>query len=354
MGTHLRSLVMVIAASAAMLVLILWLSGVFKTKILPGVAPAAADPVAKDAALMTVATEMVAVLEEAAGTVQAERKTTVSSRLLATIRSIEVNAGGQVERGQVLIRLDSDEPRARVGEARRLVEAARATRDSRAADFARARQLLEQGVVSQSEFDRAEESARVAEADWERAQQLLSTAEITLAYAEIVAPVSGRVIDRFADPGDTATPGKPLLSIYDPSALRVEVPVRESLAIRLQAGDALTVRLGSEGEALSGVVDEIVPQAEAGSRTFLVKVGLPPRQGLYTGMFARVLIPAGERRRMLIPEEAVERVGQLVFVNAVDAEGRPRRQLITLGAATSDGRVEVLSGIHEDDRLLIR
>jgi len=353
MGRFLRSVTTVIAALVAMIVLILWMSGVFKTKIQPGVSPASAEQVDQGAALATVTSEVIPVMEEAAGTVQAERKTTVSSRILATIRSIEVNAGDRVERGQVLIRLESEDLRARVDEARRSVDAAAATRDNRAADFARVKQLLKTGVVSQSEFDRAEENTRVAEAEWERAQQQLRTAEINLTYAEITSPVSGRVIDRLTDPGDTATPGKPLLSIYDPTALRVEVPVRESLAVRLKVGDSLEVRLGAEGETLSGNIDEIVPQAEAGSRSFLVKVGLPQRDGVYTGMFARVIIPAGQRARLLIPETAVERVGQLAFVTVVDERRQPRRQLVTLGPPTGDGRVEPLSGLREGEHLLV-
>ena len=176
---------------------------------------------------------------------------------------------------------------------------------------------------------------------------------MSLTYTVIKSPVAGRVTERFADPGDTALPGKPLLSLYDPTALRIEVPVRESLVSLLSIGQSVRVRLGSETDTIEGTVDEIVPQAEAGSRTFLVKVGLSKRPGIYTGMFGRVLLAAGERKRVLVPEAAVERVGQLIFVHVLGADRRIERRLITLGPPAGDGRIEVLSGLRPGDVVLL-
>lgn len=354
MSQVVRSAIASVLVLVLTLGLIFWMSGMFEHKIEPGVMPASASRAPADAVVAEVVREVIPVLEEAAGTVVAERKTTVSSRILAAIRSIEANAGDSVERGQVLVRLEDDDLRAQVAEARRAVEAATAARDRRANDFARARRLLDTGVISQSEFDRAEESARVAAAELEGAEERQRTAEINLTYAEILSPVSGRVVDRFADPGDTATPGTPLLSLYDPSALRLEVPVRESLVSELRVGDRLEVRLGPDGRLpMEGTIDEIVPQAEAGSRTFLVKVGLPKRAGVYTGGFGRVLIPAGERARLLIPTTAVERIGQLAFVTTVDGGGKLRRRLVNLGPETIDGRSEVLSGLRAGEMVVV-
>jgi hypothetical protein len=96
------------------------------------------------------------------------------------------------------------------------------------------------------------------------------------------------------------------------------------------------------------------PQAEAGSRTFLVKVGLPRREGVYTGSFGRVIIPAGKRERLLVPAAAVERIGQLTFVTTVDEERRASRRLVTLGPAIGDDHYEVLSGLRAGENVLLR
>ena len=158
------------------------------------------------------------------------------------------------------------------------MQAAAAARQRAASDFERGRKLRASGVISQSEFDQVESTFKIADAELERAQQAAQSGEVALSYTRISSPVTGRVIERLADPGDTAVPGTPLLSLYDPTALRIEVPVRESLVTRLAVGDRLAVRVGDEKETLQGRIDEIVPQAEAGSRTFLVKIGLPKHE----------------------------------------------------------------------------
>jgi RND family efflux transporter MFP subunit len=341
-------------AVAVLIILILWMAGVFSGKIPPGVAEVEMQVAPADAPVALVARTVIPVIEEAAGTVQAERRTLISSRIVAAIRELRVAAGAQAEAGDVLIVLDDRELVARAAEARRAAEAAAAARARIEADFRRAQELLRTGVVSRSEFDQAESAFKVADADLERARQALQAAEVALSYTEIRAPVSGRVVDRLADPGDTALPGQPLLALYDPSALRIEVPVRESLVTQLKVGDRLQVRLGGDPSAIDGTVDEIVPQAEAGSRTFLVKVGLPKRNGIYTGMFGRVLIPAGQRERILVPQASVRRVGQLAFVDVVARDRAVARRLVTLGPTVPPDRLEVLSGLRAGETVLRR
>lgn len=342
------------AAVAVMVLLVLWMAGAFGHKIEPGRVEGRTIAAAEDAARTTVEEVVVPIVEEAAGTVQAERKTVVSAQIVAVIRDVRVRAGDQVAAGDTLIVLDDRELIARVQEARRSVQGTEAARSKAEADFRRASQLIGRGVISQSELDQAEATFKVADAELGRARQGLQAAEVALSYAEMQSPVAGRIVDRLADPGDTALPGKPLLSLYDPTALRMEVAVRESLVTHLKVGEAVEVRLGADAEMIEGRVDEIVPQAEAGSRTFLVKVGLPRRPGMYTGMFGRVRFAAGERRRVLVAEAAIEHIGQLDFADVVGAEGTVARRLVTLGAPAGEGRVEVLSGLRAGEAALLR
>lgn len=352
-SSKVRRLLAPLAGVAALVLVVLWMSGVFTAKIQPGRVglEARRPPVGASTAVVTL--ETIDVVEEAAGTVQAERRTVVSSRIVAAIRTVHVAAGQAVRRGDLLIELDDRELAARTEEAGRTVEAAAAERKRLIADFERARQLKAQTVISGSEFEAAESAFRVADATLERARRSLEGAEIALTYTRITSPVDGRVVDRLADPGDTATPGMPLLSLYDPSALRIEVPVRESLVQTLHVGDRLQVLLGGRREPIDGNIDEIVPQAEAGSRTFLVKVGLPKRDGLYTGMFGRLVIPAGERERVLVPRAAVQRIGQLELVEVVDASGTLSRRLVTTGRSVGDSSAEVLSGLRPGEVVLL-
>lgn len=294
------------------------------------------------------------VFEWASGSVASARHTIVASRVLATIDDVRVRAGAEVEVGDVLVVLDARDLAAAAQEAEQAQAAARARLVLAEREAERLAHLVAEGVATVQDSDRAAANLRVARADVARADRALDAARIAKSHTEIHSPVAGRVVDRLAEPGDTATPGKPLLRIYDPSVLRVEAPVRESLAVKLHLGELLSVEVDSLDLRVEGAVDEIVPFAEAGARTLLVKVRLPSDARLYAGLFARLAIPAGERTRLLIPESAVVREGQLEQVEMADAAGAARLRVITTGERPSGGRIEVLSGLQEGERIVAR
>jgi multidrug efflux pump subunit AcrA (membrane-fusion protein) len=160
------------------------------------------------------------------------------------------------------------------------------------------------------------------------------------------------VVERFAEPGDLASPGRPLMSIYDPNVLRIEAPVREDLGAILKIGDPLTVKVDALDITVEGKVDEIVPQAEAATRSFLVKVGIPKQEGLYTGMFGRIIIPTDVREFYCISEAAVENVGQLEFAYVKKGKHLERR-LIRTGERGEQGKKELLSGLDIGEEVML-
>ena len=130
--------------------------------------------------------------------------------------------------------------------------------------------------------------------------------------------------------------------------------MREGLATRLKVGDLLKVRIDALDIELEGRVDERVPQAETLSRSFLVKVGLPRYEGLYTGMFGRLLIPAGERRRVCLPKAAIQRIGQLEYIEVVNEGNTLEKRFIQTGAHSKFATVELLSGAQAGERVVVR
>lgn len=291
-------------------------------------------------------------LEWASGAVESARRAAVASRILARIEEIRVSAGSEVAEGDLLIRLDARDLDARTGEVGEALRGARARLALARTEKQRMSKLVAEGVESLQRLDRTESDLRVAQAEVDRLEQSQRESRTGLSFAEIRSPVSGRVVDRLAEPGDTAVPGRPLLRIYDPTVLRVELPVRESLAVRLSVGATLKVRIPSLEEEFEGVIDEIVPFAEPGARTLLIKARLPDDGRLFAGMFARAAIPAGERASLVVPERAVERVGQLEFVTVV-GEGGPERRMVTTGPRLEQGLVEVLSGLDAGERVAL-
>ena len=208
-------------------------------------------------------------------------------------------------------------------------------------------------VVTQAEYDASKARVGVVEAEERRAEQAVAEATFMLSYTKIVAPKSGRVVDRLAEPGDMASPGQPLLTLYDPKTLRLEVPVMESLALKLSSGDKIKVRIDALNREFEGTVAQRVPQAEAASRSFLVKVALPEPDKLFEGMFGRLLIPAGQRRHLCLPTSAIRTIGQLQFVDLVRPDDTLERRFIRTGRRGFPGKIEVLSGVEAGEVVLL-
>jgi RND family efflux transporter MFP subunit len=343
-----RRILTTLIALAALGAILFYMSGGFKRKIGPGKVEIAARS-AKGLTTGTVHAVVETETTEVVGTLKAERRTDVSSRIMAAIADITVKAGDKVRKGQEIVRLDDRDLQARLEQARKAAEAARANADQIAANLKRDQQLFEEKVIARQPFEEQQSRFKMAQADLERAQEVVKEAQDALSFTRIEAPSDGIVVDKHADKGDTATPGKPLLTIYDPTVLRLEAPVRETLATQLHVGDKLRVRMDTLNLDVEGTVSEIVPQAEAASRSVLVKVAVPKDPKMVEGMYGRLMIPSGERRRFCVPLSAVRHVGQLAFVDAVTTGGVLERRAIKLGEHSEYGRVEAISGVEDGD-----
>jgi RND family efflux transporter MFP subunit len=291
---------------------------------------------------------------EAVGTLRAATRTEIAARILAPINEIRVKAGDLVKQGDLLVRLDPRDLRSRLEQFGSALESAQTSLKQAESDLQRDTKLHAERILPTMKFEQSRTNVELARSKVRQAEQAVSEAEVTLSFAEILAPQDGMIVDRLAEPGDTAQPGVPLLVLYDPQSLRLEAPVMENLAIKLKVGEYLTVHIDAIDRDVEARVDEIVPQAVAASRSFLVKVALTDAQGLYEGMFGRLRIPSGVRRHLCLPTAAIQTLGQLQFVDVVTEDGETlERRFITTGRFGSPQQVEVLSGLEAGDRVVL-
>jgi len=347
----------VVAGIAALVLVIAWMSGSFHEKIAPGQVPyeyRSAEGVDTVPVTLLPMTEYV----DAVGTIQPRRKMDIASKVLATILEVTVSPGDPVQKGQLLVRLDDREIQAQLRE----LEAARLGVESdlrvRQRDFERYQKMYSEKVVTKEEFDRVQGLYEVSQARLKQTDEQINRVRVMLSYTQITAPADGIVADRYADPGDLAAPGKPLLSLHNPRELELHANVRESQATKIRIGQKLAVHIDALSRDLEGTVREIVPQAEAASRSVLVKVALPPDQldGLYLGMFGRLSIPVGETNYVVVDAATIEQVGQLDLVDVVveqDSRQVLKRRFIRTGKRFGD-KVEVLSGLRVGERVVKR
>ena len=218
--------------------------------------------------------------------------------------------------------------------------------------------------ISNQEFDEASAKLKAAQAAHEmararrlqldaqaaRVQQEVRATEVARSYAEITAPFAGVVTAKSADPGTLALPGAPLLTIEREGAYRLEASVEESRMAAIRVGQPVSVTLDGIDRTLEARVSEIVPAVDAASRSYTVKIDLPPAPALRSGAFGRATFQLGSRSSLAIPAAAVTERGQLQSV-LVAENGVAHTRLITTGQKNKD-QVEVLSGLTAGDNVI--
>jgi membrane fusion protein (multidrug efflux system) len=343
-----KKIILSLLAIVVLLLMIAWMAGLFGEKIQPGLNSISnsysGNPVAVESVNVTI-------YEKVPASVEATQATLISSRLMARISSVNVRAGDAVKNGDLLLELENSEIRAQVQGARARISATTARSKEAGQNLSRVKELQAGGVMSVADLDKAQANHDTLLAELEGAEQSLEEALTALTYTEILAPFNGRVVDRFAEPGDTAQPGSKLLALYNPLSLRVEAQVREQLALGLEVGQALQVEIPSLNKIVDAVIEERVPAADPGSRSFLVKAGMGFDKDMLPGMYARLLVPAGMGKQFLIPADRVVHVGQLDLVWVLE-NGKSVRRFVRIGQLTQDGQVEIVSGLAEGDQVL--
>ena len=334
---------------AVILFMMLWLGGTFRRNLIRPGKVKAAEPAVVGVPFYTVSAVAAPQLAEAVGTVQPQFKTTVSARVVANITDMPVAAGQHLSRGDVLVRLDDRDLRAKRQQAQEALRRAEATKELAQSDYERDKPLFEKQVIPKSEFDQTALRLKTSTADVAGLEQAHHDAEVTLGYAVIRSPYDGIIVDKLSDVGDLAAPGKPLLTMYESGRLWLEAAVPEEQAGDLRIGQSYQVRLDSLDKQMTGRLVEIVPSADTSSRTVTARVTIPHTENIFPGLFGRMLIPIGQRERVLIPQSAVLRVGQLAMVD-VGESGMLRRRSVQVGRQVDD-QVEILSGLISGEKV---
>ncbi|GAB4338894.1 MAG: efflux RND transporter periplasmic adaptor subunit [Candidatus Abyssubacteria bacterium] len=335
---------------ALLIVMFLWLMGSLTTE--PKVEPGREEVPAKSAAglkTLEVTISTVPIEIEAVGTVTARESAEISSRIMAAVSKVAADAGDTVKKGQTLFTLDSRDAEARLTQAREQLAAAKAALERAELEAARIANLYEKEAATKREHEQAQAALKMAHASVDAAEASVREAEANLSYTVLRSPVNGRVVDRLADPGDMAVPGTPLMTIYDPATLRLEVSVPEQLRPKVRVGDTVKTSINPLGLDFDGEILEIIPASDAASRTFTMRVSIPPADAVHPGMYGHISLQTGTTETILIPPETLIRVGQLEMVTVVE-NATARTRAVKTGKTYPAG-VEVLAGLSAGEHI---
>ncbi|HEU4929480.1 MAG TPA: efflux RND transporter periplasmic adaptor subunit [Candidatus Krumholzibacteria bacterium] len=290
---------------------------------------------------------------EVGGTLHGAREAVLSAKVMGSILEIRKRAGDAVVQGEVLVVLDEREVAGNIGQAEGAVAQARAAASLAESNFKRYEFLFARGAASQLELDQARSAHESAQGAMQQAQSALDGAASYRSYARIPAPFDGRLVDRMADVGDLASPGRPLLRVEDARRLRLHVSLPETEANAAESGASVDVVVPSIPDGRwTGTVAEIVPAVDPATRTLLVKIDLPEDARLRSGLFARARFAAGERFGLHVPAGAVLRRGGMEGVFVVDG-GRASFRLLKLADARTGDDVEVLAGLDAGAQVVL-
>lgn len=350
-------------------------------------------PIAEKAAI---AANPVAAIEQpitrfirATGSLMAEAQAEVSAEIAGRVVSTPVERGTAVTEGTVIIRISPIEADAQATEAEanasqieaRLglnagigfdaervpeVQTAKASYDLAQNEFTRIRSLLDQHVVSQSEFDQRRTQLEATRQQYEAAKngaaqqyQALQAARARVALANkavadtvVRAPFTGLVAARLVSTGDYVTKGLKVAVVVRVNPLRVQLTVPEQFVAAVTAGAPVSFEVDAyPNRRFSGKVRFISPALEANQRALTVEAIVANDGGeLRPGLFATALIEQSQKASVvLVPASAVHTVGGTSRVFVV-TNGRAEERIVTIGQ-TVDDHIEVSNGLKAGERV---
>ncbi len=263
----------------------------------------------------------------------------VLAKVAGEVREILVEEGDVVRKGQVLARLDGDRLRLELNESE-----ARLRKLQR--DYERNVDLSEKGLISAGDFDRIKY-------DLEALQASHNLASLELDYTQIRAPIDGVVSRRYIKLGNTLAVNEPVFRVTSLDPLIVDLHVPEREFAQIAAGQPVALEIDALQEApVQATVTRVSPVVDAATGTFKVTIELyDATRRIKPGMFARVgIVHDRHVDALLVPRSAiVEELGRTsVFVVE---DGKARQRYVETGY-NSEGRIEILSGLSDDDKVI--
>ncbi len=280
-------------------------------------------------------------------TVESVDRTLARSRIAGTVVRLEVDEGDQVEAGQLLAQVEDPKLKLRLAAIDAGIAALEAQLELARTELQRTRELRRRNAVSQARLDQAEAQFRTVRAQLAARRAERRVLEEQLAEGAVLAPQSGRVLRVRVTRGSYVMPGEVVAEIaLQHYVLRARLPERH--ARFLASGQRVWIGprgLGPGEPVGEGVVVKVYPELDGGR--VVADIDAAGIGEYFVGERARIEIATGTRTVFLVPPAYI---GTRYGVDYVRLENG--REVIVQRGMTRDGRIEILAGLHEGDRLV--
>jgi len=288
------------------------------------------------------------------GTFRPVDQTTLKSEVAAKVAEVLAQEGQPVRKGDVLVRLDTQDLTSRFNERVANLESAKAQLALAEKNRSMKLSLQKKGYAAQAAVDEVESVYRSAEANVRALQAQVDLARKALDDAVVRAPMDGFVSERTIHPGDKVPVDDKLLVIVDLSRLEIEALVPASEIGLVKVGQKATFRVpGIQGKEFIGYVERINPATKSGSRSIPVYIRVDnPDKILRGGMFASGDIIVREVVDVIaVPSEAIREDQGERYVLKIEGDVITRQPVQVSDNVTTD-RIAVTSGLTEGDTIV--
>lgn len=295
----------------------------------------------------------------ASGKLVAKNSVNLSTRMMGYITSMKAEVGQNVQAGQVLVNINASDIQAKGGQANAQISQAQAQYNIAKKDYERFQNLYKSQSASQKELDDMQARYEMAKAGLQAAQQMKNEVNAQYRYTNITAPISGTITAKYAEQGDLANPGMPLLTIESPSSLQAQVLVSEQNISLITEGIPVKISLKSINKDISGTVAEISKSASNTGGQYMVKINIHQSQDLLPGMFAHVQFPiknSGKASQdfqsvLSVPKSALVEQGLLTGIYVPSSQNTAILRWVKTGKNLGD-QVEILSGLQPQEKYI--
>lgn len=286
--------------------------------------------------------------------VEAVRQSTVAAQIAGRIVDLRFDVGDRVRAGEVIARIDERSAVQAQAASEAQLRAAEASLANARVAWERSRQLYAEKFISQAALDKARTDFQAAESQMKAMLAGAGQAATERSFATIVAPYSGVVSARHVQLGEMATPGKPLITGFDPSSLRVVATVASAQVATLRPGIPARIELPAAGRWIEARSFTVVPAADPRTHSTQVRLDLPPDvEGVFPGVFARAHFVVGRAPRLMVPHEAIVRRSELTGAYVIAESGAASLRQVRLGSLADGRGVEVLAGLRAGERVAL-
>ena len=286
------------------------------------------------------------------GTIRAVNQSSIQAQVTATATSVNAQVGQTVTKGQLLVRLNNQDNAARLAQARANLAATQAQANQARTMMQRKKRLLDQGFISQVEYEQSQVDYRAQLENVHAQQANVDIAEKADHDGIITSPMNGVITQRQVEPGQTVAVGQTLFEIVDPNQVEIQARVPSDMQASLRPGHRIEYRLQGNPDQLTAVISRVSPIADQASRQ--IEFFAAPNESISSlsiGSFVDGSILSSQQLSgQILPLDTIQNIQNQPFVWVI-RQNKIKRVNIEILEQHYNDNIAVVRGLETGDQV---